>query len=237
MHTDVLLYENARRIPMNPFSICLIAKNEEKRIERCLSATSKLNAEIVLVDTGSTDKTKELAAKYTDKIYDFEWCNDFLAARNFSISKATYDWILALDCDEYVESFDIDEISALMTTENNNKVGTILCRNQMNNTAACMESLIPRFFNRKHITYSGAIHEQLLTHNNSLPAKFMIPLTIYHDGYCGSDEFLQQKSKRNIELLLKQLKKEPNNPYLYFQLGQSASQSGNHDDAYHHYYK
>ncbi|MBO5082640.1 MAG: glycosyltransferase [Lachnospiraceae bacterium] len=222
---------------MNPFSICLIAKNEENKIERCLSAASKLDAEIVLVDTGSTDRTKELAAKYTDKIYDFEWCNDFSAARNFSISKATYDWILVLDCDEYVESFDLDEISSFMTTENYNKVGTILCRNQMNSTFACMESQIPRFFHRNHIAFYGNIHEQLLTHNNSLPAKFSIPLTIYHDGYAGSDEFLKQKSKRNIELLLEQLKNDPNNPYLYFQLGQSASQAGAHEDAYHYYYK
>ncbi len=94
---------------MKPFSVCIIAKNEEKNIERCLSSIQHFDCEIIVVDTGSTDRTKEIAQKYGAKVYDFEWINDFSAARNFSISKASYDWILVLDCDEWTEESDPEE--------------------------------------------------------------------------------------------------------------------------------
>ena len=73
---------------MITISLCMIVKNEEKNLERCLSSYAPLMDEIIVVDTGSTDKTKEIAAKFTDKIYDFTWINDFSAARNFSFEKA-----------------------------------------------------------------------------------------------------------------------------------------------------
>ena len=93
-----------------PISVCIIAKNEEKYIEECLRSISGYGFEIVVTDTGSTDRTKEIASRYTDKIYDFEWINDFSAARNFCASKASNNWILSLDCDEVVNSIDIEEL-------------------------------------------------------------------------------------------------------------------------------
>ena len=62
--------------------------------------------EIVLVDTGSKDRTVELARRYTDRIFSFDWCDDFSAAKNYALSKASHDWILSLDCDEYIETID-----------------------------------------------------------------------------------------------------------------------------------
>ena len=83
-----------------PVTVCIIAKNEEKYIEQCLRYLLPYEMEIVVVDTGSTDRTKEIAMKYTDKVYDFTWINDFSAARNFAASKASNNWILSVDCDE-----------------------------------------------------------------------------------------------------------------------------------------
>lgn len=222
---------------MNPFSICLIAKNEEKRIERCLAAASKLDAEIVLVDTGSTDRTKELAAKYTDKIYDFEWCNDFSAARNFSISKATNDWILVLDCDEYVEDFDISQIKDFMDPVFYHYVGLILRRNQMNNSDTCMDDWVERFFHKKHFHYEGIIHEQVRDNRGCAIERCEVPITVYHDGYVDTPENLKKKAIRNEVLLLEALKKEPNNTYIYHQLGQSASLAGEPERALQYYEK
>jgi len=84
-------------------SLCMIVKNEEYNIGRCLSSVKDLVDEIVIVDTGSSDKTKEIAAEYTDKIYDFEWINDFAAARNFAFSKGTKKYLMWLDADDIIK--------------------------------------------------------------------------------------------------------------------------------------
>ncbi len=80
----------------------MIVKNEEITLERCLNCGEDFVDEIIIVDTGSTDKTKEIAKKFTDKIYDFEWLQDFAAARNFSFSKATKEYIFYLDADDII---------------------------------------------------------------------------------------------------------------------------------------
>lgn len=84
-------------------SVCMIVKDEEKVLARCLDSLKDLVEEIIIVDTGSSDSTKEIAAQYTDKIYDFQWINDFAAARNFSFSKATMDYIYVADADEVID--------------------------------------------------------------------------------------------------------------------------------------
>lgn len=85
---------------MVTISLCMIVKNEESVLARCLDSVCDLMDEIIIVDTGSTDRTKEIAARYTDKIYDYTWVNDFADARNFSFSKAKMDYIYAPDADE-----------------------------------------------------------------------------------------------------------------------------------------
>lgn len=84
-------------------SLCMIVRNEEKVLARCLDSVADLMDEIVIVDTGSTDRTKEIAARYTDNIYDFEWVDDFSAARNFAFSKAHMDYIYSADADEVLD--------------------------------------------------------------------------------------------------------------------------------------
>jgi len=88
---------------MITISACMIVKNEEKVLARCLDSLKGIWDELIIVDTGSTDKTKEIAARYTDKIYDFEWIDDFSAARNFAMDKATCDYIYTPDADEILD--------------------------------------------------------------------------------------------------------------------------------------
>jgi len=99
-------------------SLCLIVKNEEDVLGRCLESAKYFADEIIIVDTGSTDKTKEIAKQFTDKIYDFEWINDFSAARNFAFSKATKDYQMWLDADDVVPKKSANEINGLKKTLN-----------------------------------------------------------------------------------------------------------------------
>ncbi len=84
-------------------SLCMIVKNEEHNIGRCLSSVKDLVDEIIIVDTGSTDKTKEIASQYTDKVYDFEWIDDFAAARNFAFLQGTKEYLMWLDADDIIK--------------------------------------------------------------------------------------------------------------------------------------
>lgn len=88
---------------MITISLCMIVKNEEPVLARCLDSVASMMDEIIIVDTGSTDRTKEIAAQYTSRIYDFTWCDDFSAARNYAFSLATMDYIYCPDADEYLD--------------------------------------------------------------------------------------------------------------------------------------
>jgi glycosyltransferase involved in cell wall biosynthesis len=84
----------------NRLSVCLIVKNEEKFLGQCLKSVRDLASQIVVVDTGSTDRTVEIAKEYGAEVYSFAWCDDFSAARNAALEHATGDWVLVLDADE-----------------------------------------------------------------------------------------------------------------------------------------
>lgn len=98
---------------MATVSVCMIVKNEEKILKRCLKGYAGVADEIIIVDTGSEDNTKAIAAEFTDKIYDFEWQQDFSAARNFAFSKAQMDYIFSADADEILEGENIKKFLEL----------------------------------------------------------------------------------------------------------------------------
>lgn len=216
---------------MLPISVCMIAKDEEQNIEKCLEALRAYDWEIIVVDTGSADRTKEIAARYADKVVDYIWTQDFSAARNFSIEQATYDTILVIDSDEYLTEIDVEAIMSQMR-EHSAAVG-LLSRNnhyQMNGTDSVYVDLVERLFSRQYYHYKGIIHEQVVLKE---PEKYsystyQIPLILEHSGYGGSEETLREKAQRNIFLLEKALEMHPDNPYTYFQIGQAYNMI--HDD-------
>ena len=87
----------------------MIVKNEEKHLVKCLKSVRDIVDEMIVVDTGSTDKTKDIAQVFGAKVFDFPWTGDFSAARNHSLEQATGDWILILDADEVISARDLDE--------------------------------------------------------------------------------------------------------------------------------
>jgi len=98
---------------MKTISLCMIVKNEEQVIERCLKSIKSLVDEIIIVDTGSNDNTKQICEKFTKQIYNFDWCDDFSKARNFSFSKAKCDYIMWLDADDVVPKKTLNTLKLL----------------------------------------------------------------------------------------------------------------------------
>ena len=225
---------------MIPISVCMIAKNEEKNIENCLKSLRKFDWEIVVVDTGSTDRTVEIASRYADKVLHYTWTQDFAAARNFSIEQASHDFILVIDCDETVMEIDIDSTTSLIT-EHTQHIGLLSRHNhyELNGTDSVYVDLVERLFSRKYYHYSGIIHEQVVPKESSIQGDgtYNIPITLDHCGYNGSEEELLEKAQRNIELLQIDLKNHPDNPYTYFQLGQSYNMIHDDENACHYYGK
>lgn len=146
-------------------SLCMIVKNEEKILARCLDSMADLMDEIIIVDTGSTDATKKIAARYTDQIYDFAWIHDFAAARNFAFSKAGMDYIYSADADEVLDEKNRLEFCRLKETllpeidivqmyyANQLSFGTVYNYDR---------ELRPKLFKRlRTFRWQGAIHEQV----------------------------------------------------------------------------
>ena len=223
---------------MKPFSVCIIAKNEENNIERCLKSIQHFDCEIIVADTGSTDRTKEIAYQYGAKVYDFEWINDFSAARNFSIAKASYDWILVLDCDEWAEESNPEEFMVL-AKEYPAYIGRLKRKNltPSGNDQRIYTDMVERFFNRRYYHYEAPIHEQLTPSTSQTPYAFEIPLTVLHTGYVGTKEKLEAKRIRNMTLLEKELELHPDDPYLYFQMGQEYYCEDDYETAAKYYSK
>lgn len=205
-------------------SLCMIVKNEEQNLKNCLSKVKLLVDEIIIVDTGSTDNTKIIASDFTDKIYDFKWCNDFSIARNFSISKATNDWVLILDGDEFVENFDKQSILDFINLEDSMKtVGRIKRINIIEDSSGIKKGAekISRLFNKKYFHYEGTIHEQVTPIEKELQKTKFVNITINHIGYTKEELNRTNKLDRNIYLLNKAVKNNSEDPYLYYQLGKS----------------
>lgn len=206
---------------MLPITVCMIAKNEDIHIEECLKRLRPCKFEIVVVDTGSVDRTVETARKYTDKVFHFDWCNDFSAARNFSINQASNDWVLIIDCDEYLENINLADIETTLK-ENMYSVGMIIRNNPyiIQGVRSIMTERIGRLFNRRYCHYEGSIHEQVTTLDGKEPETFQLPLTFYHEGYV-SESGKRMRATRNLEMLLRDLELKGESPYIYFQLGQN----------------
>lgn len=205
-----------------PVSVCIIAKDEERYIEECLKKLKPYGFEIVVTDTGSTDRTKEIALKYADKVLDFEWINDFAAARNYCAEHASNDWILALDCDEYVESLE-SEILMIFMKHYPSHLGIIRMKNlqlRSNGELGYGINDLTRMYNKKYFEFIQPIHEQIASKGEITGRDaFMIPMEVIHHGYAITGMDMVKKQERNIEILKSAIEKEPDNAYYYFQMG------------------
>lgn len=215
---------------MTPVSICTIVKNEEKYIEGYLKAIKKAFGsyphEALIVDTGSTDRTVEIAQKYADSVYYYKWNNSFCDAKNFAISKSKYDIILNLDCDEFIKELDV-KCFDLFESKAKDFLGVINIINHLGteeNRYTKTDSM-PRVFSKKYYNFIGNVHEQLRSIDDSskVPSYVGLPLSIDHYGYMGPIEELAKKVERNNQLMFAELEASPDDPYIYYQIGKAYS--------------
>lgn len=217
-------------------SICMIGKNEEKVLDRCLSALMPFGYEIIFVDTGSTDQTRDIARQYTEKVYDFCWINDFAAARNYSISKATNEYILVVDCDEIITELDQKELENYVKNQAKG-VGRLYRVNEFERDGDDFLSgeRVGRFFSKNFHEYAGTIHEQVVRKDKEDVVYYNIPVRMIHSGYDGNTEIRKTKTERNISLLKKELEKNSKDTYLLYQLGKSYYMEEDYDMALYYF--
>lgn len=209
---------------MKKLSLVMIVRNEEKKLERCLKSVQGLVDDIVIVDTGSDDRTLEIARTYHAKLFQYPWNNHFAEARNYALSKSTGDWNLVLDADEWVTKGNRQQLNNFM--DNQQAIGQIRITSSFfdgaDSFAHCYTSrLIPR-----NVFYKGKIHEQI---DSTLP-RINCDLEVAHDGYYRTD-----KSERNLSLLLSEIQDYPRDPYLHYQTAKEYYRISDYENANKHY--
>lgn len=207
---------------MIPISACIITKNEAENLKKCLEALRRYPFELVVVDTGSEDNSREVAAAYTDKVYTFDWVDDFSAARNFAASRASHNIIFPVDTDEFITKLDWNELQTQLL-ENPKSVGSVKRMDyfETDGEKHCQVCVIDRIYNRRYYHYTMPIHETLAPLTRAPYLSYTAPIEIDHVGYLGSGDALREKAMRDMKLLLKELERDPGNPYHCFQIAQS----------------
>ena len=210
-------------------SLCMIVKNEEKVLKRCLESVKDLVDEINIIDTGSTDRTKEIAKQYTDRVFDFEWEDNFAAARNYSFSKATKDYTLWLDADDmlmpedqqkflHVKNtldpiYDSVKMVYILARTDNGEVSSSLMRNRLVKTA-------------NNYKWVGLVHEYLEVYGTVLTSD----IAVTHLSIKTA------KTDRNIKIYEKQLKAGvPFTPRDLYYYGNECYEHGQLEKAFENY--
>jgi glycosyltransferase involved in cell wall biosynthesis len=207
-------------------SLCLvvIARDEERSIQRCLNSFSSHVDRMLVLDTGSTDNTIALAKAAGAQVNAFRWIDDFSAARNAALELASADWHLMADADEWLQGG--SEYLPGLRRGLCNRIGTVLIQNQYDSRgqSGVLSARVPRLL-PGNVRYRGSIHEQP---DSELPV-CEIPLTFGHDGYC--EEQRHKKAGRNERLIRAALSTEPENSYLLYQLGCELRARKSYSDA------
>jgi tetratricopeptide (TPR) repeat protein len=205
-------------------SLCMIVRDEAEMLGRCLAAVAPAVDEIVVVDTGSVDATVEIAHQYGALVLEHPWTGSFAEARNVSFDAATGDWILYLDADEVLASGDARALADLRR-QTWREAFFLHERNFTGHDeagVAVMHSALRLFRNRPEYRFSGRLHEQIAhTLPTYLPERIrQSTVRIDHYGYLGSVRATKEKSRRNIDLLLRARAEGPApGPFDHFNLG------------------
>ena len=212
-------------------SQCMIVKNEEKNIERALRWAKRVACEQIVVDTGSTDRTIEIAERMGAKVFNFQWIDDFSAAKNYAIEQASGNWIAFLDADEYFSETDAKKLIIFLKRIQNDpqmraNYHALNCALVNLDSEGNIASRIDQeriFRNLPTLRYKGRIHEQL----DVKPDNIVIvdEIEIVHTGYTEEAFAGTDKIERNIRILRDDLAKFPNDINIKAYLADSLKKS------------
>ncbi len=204
----------------------MIVKDEEKFLPTCLESVKDYVDEIIIVDTGSTDKTVEIAKGYNAKIFHHAWENSFGKARNYSLKYATCDWVLILDADEEVDKEDAHKLREAIKDNSANVIYLPVISKPIRGKNTSIANSERIFKNHLDFHYEGIIHNNL---KYSGPTK-KANIRIYHYGYNHDDEQMERKFIRTSTLLKEQIKNDPENPIPHHYLAISYLDRNRNDE-------
>ena len=235
-------------------SLCMIAKNEEKNLLDCLNSVKDIVEEIIIVDTGSTDRTKEICKNFCSKakifdfkFFDFKWINDFSAARNESLKHAAKDWILILDADEVLDEKGQKTIKEIINDKepdaflflqknytNDSSIAGFVNEEHKHNDktySGWYVSYIARLFrNKKGYQFEGTVHELVEPSIERKEGKIAVTNIVLHHYGNSDPSIVKKKREFYLELCKKKISKEPN-ASSYYELGILYKENNNFNDA------
>ena len=199
-------------------SACMMVKDEEANLPRCLQSIQSFVDEIIVVDTGSSDRTVDIAKSFGASIYHHAWANNFSLHRNQSIEPATGDWILIIDADEELV-FGKDKINHIRTIlqEATGEHAFAIVMKNIQEGYITSQTIHPRFFRNGTISYTGIVHNQPVFKGT---ASLFLSEDVFLNHYGYGSENIEKKAERTIPLLEQQLKENPKNWQCYYYLSQ-----------------
>lgn len=224
---------------LKSLSVCMIVKNEEKNIKHCLESIESVADEIVIVDTGSDDKTLEICRQYNTKIIKHKWNNDFSEARNISLDYATKDYILFLDADEELLKEDLEKLKSLLSRKKLSEGYFLKLINIINENEVGEYAVFRLFKNKKNYRFRGRVHEQIancIQKYNKEKCIENVDIKICHYGYDPSKVNIEDKYKRNIGIL-NTYAEEEKDAYYYYVLGNEYARITDFEKAIESYEK
>lgn len=219
-------------------SLCMIVKNEEEFLGDCLASVKGVVDEIILVDTGSTDRTLEIAERYGAKIGFFQWRDDFAAARNFSLDMATGDWILVLDADERLKRESIPSLLHAISSPGAAHLDgwTLALRNIPEGPEDGLGAVTRVFRNKPSLRYQGALHERIVF-KSVFDVASLTDVEILHLGYEPGLMAARDKRRRNLTILERQAEKGTATSADFIHLARISLNRGAEEEAESYYRK
>ncbi len=219
----------ANTIARPRMSLCMIVRNEEHNLPACLNSVAGLFDEIVVVDTGSTDRTKEIAAAFGARVFDFPWCDNFAAARNEALRHATGDWIFWMDADDRLDDANREKLRILLAglgDENAAYSMKCLCLPDPVTREATQVDHVRLFRNHPGLRWRYRVHEQILPAVRSTGAEVRwSDVVVHHVGY-QDPALRRRKLERDLRLLRLEDAGRPDDPFTLFNLGATHLELG-----------